>query len=167
MTARETLIVNYPNSGNNQLPWCLGCAPEEEIDNAKNFFLRWCFKDVTIKDVIPLKQNIQPSCVWQVYYKLKDPTPDYVEPGKCGKDFPLPLPDNDDELKKLFTNITEMVFGMNAAHKTYTFDKVYAIVGYVPKYCVCPVQNFNEPAKLPRMQESITEVSRNLYGMKL
>jgi hypothetical protein len=30
---------------------------------------------------------------------MRDPTPDLVETGKSGKDFIIPLPDNDEELK--------------------------------------------------------------------
>jgi hypothetical protein len=84
------------------LPWLIGCLPEEEIDDAKKFFLRSCYKDVTIHDVVPVKRNCQPSCAWRVLYKMRDRTPDFVETGKSGKDFIIPLPDNDEELKKLF-----------------------------------------------------------------
>jgi hypothetical protein len=113
----------------------IGCVPEEDIDDAKNFFLRSCFKDMTIQDVIPLKRNYQPSCAWRLYYKLRDRTPNFVETGKSSEDFIIPLLDNDEELKKLFNHITAMVVGKSVAQKNYSSDKVFAIVDYVPIHC--------------------------------
>jgi hypothetical protein len=98
---------------------------------------------------------------------MRDRTPDFVETGKSGKDFIIPLPDNDEELKKLFNRITATVFGMSVAQKGYTYDKVYARVDCVPIRCVCPVQDLNVTAEVPRMRSSITEVSMNFYNMKL
>ncbi|RZC14227.1 uncharacterized protein BDFB_012132 [Asbolus verrucosus] len=169
MTSKEGLLGNYPNFGSNHLPLLIGCVPEEEIDDAKNFFLRSCFKGMTIQDVMPLKRNFQPSCAWRVCYKLRDRTPNFVEPGKSSEDFFIPLPDSDEELKKLFNQITAMVVGMSVAQKNCTYDKVFAIVDYVPIHCtyICPVQDFNVTTKVPRMRSSITEVSMNFYDMKL
>jgi hypothetical protein len=101
-------------------------------------------------------------------YKLKDRTPDYVEPGETEEDFSIPLPEDDEELKKLFANITAMGRGMTVAHKGFTFDRAYALVDYVPMCCVCPVKDFSETAKLiPRMRSSVTEVSLTFCNMTL
>jgi hypothetical protein len=54
-------------------------------------------------------------------YKLKDRTPDYVEPGETEEDFSFPLPEDDEELKKLFANITAMGRGMTVAHKGFRY----------------------------------------------
>jgi hypothetical protein len=56
---------------------------------------------------------------------------------------------------------------MNVDQKGYTYDKVYARVDYVPIRCVCPVQDLNVIAEVPRMRSSITEVSMTFYNMKL
>jgi hypothetical protein len=93
---------------------------------------------------------------------LKDRTPDYVEPGETEEDFSIPLPEDDEELKKLFA----MGRGMTVAHKGFTFDRTYALVDYV--CCVCPVKDFSETAKLiPRMRSSVTEVSFTFCNMTL
>ncbi|EFA11392.1 hypothetical protein TcasGA2_TC011552 [Tribolium castaneum] len=164
----DGIVVRYPNYTNNELPMVIGCPFETTIDDAKNFFLRCCYKDVVISDIVPWKRNCQPSCAWRVIYKLKDRTPDYVEPGKTVEDFCIPLPEGDGELNKLFANITAMSVGMIVATKGYTYDKTYALVDYVPVRCPCPTQDFSETAKLmiPRMQ-SVTEVSLTFGNMTL
>lgn len=146
-----------PNSFCFDTPNNLFLINNGSLKNVMNEFneIRSCFKDVTIQDVIPLKRNCQPSCAWRVYYKLRDRTPNFVEPGKSNEDFIIPLPDNDEELTKLFNHITAMVVGMSASQKNYTLDKVFAIVDYVPIHCISPVQDFNVTSEVPGMRSQL------------
>jgi hypothetical protein len=55
--------------------------------------------------------------VYRVVYKIKDRTPDL-----SGEEMVIPFPDNEEDLKKIFRQITQMVFGMHVVDKQYSGD---------------------------------------------
>nr|XP_008195094.1 PREDICTED: uncharacterized protein LOC659568 isoform X2 [Tribolium castaneum] len=161
MSSKEEFYGNYPNISN-ELPWLIGCPHEEKMADIQNYFLRGLYKYVKIQEITQWRRNCQPVCVYRVVYKIKDRTPDL-----SGEEIFIPFPDNDEELKKMFRHITEMIFGMRVVEKNISVDRVFASISYAPASCACDVQDFEMAAEEPRMQPSITEVSNSLWKIKL
>jgi hypothetical protein len=132
------------------------------MEAVQKFFLRGLYKDVKIHGITRWKRNCQPVCVYTVVYKIKDRPPDL-----SGEEVFIPFPDNEEDLKKMFRHITEMVFGMRVVEKKLSDDGVFASISYAPVRCACNVQDFEMAAEEPRMQPVITEVSSNFSTMKL
>ncbi|EFA11170.1 Carnitine O-palmitoyltransferase 2, mitochondrial-like Protein [Tribolium castaneum] len=148
------LYGDYPNLNNNELPYIIGCLHTKNMEAVQKFFLRGLYKDVKIHQITRWKRNCQPVCVYTVVYKIKVRTPDLSE-----EEIFIPFPDNEEDLKKMFRHITEMVFGMRVVEKKLSDDGVFASISYAPVRCACNVRNFDMAAEEPRMQPLITEVA--------
>ncbi|KAJ3659906.1 hypothetical protein Zmor_011568 [Zophobas morio] len=166
--SREQFVINYPDVDNIELPHLIECMHETQPDEAKSGFLRICFAEVTIDNVVGFKRNCQPSGVWRVSYQMKNRTPNYCEKDSKSKKAIYPFPDSQEQLKKLFIDITKIstFVGVNVLQKHYTYNREFAVVDYSPMFCSCPVPDFKLATEQPRIW-LISEVTMDLCSMKL
>ncbi|KAJ3659910.1 hypothetical protein Zmor_011572 [Zophobas morio] len=108
---------------------------ENQPDEAKSGFLRICFADVRIDNVVGFKRNCQPSGVWRVSYQMKNRTPNYCEKDSKSKKAIYPFPDSQEQLKH------------------YTYNTEFAVVDYSPMFCSCPVPDFKLATEQKKMNQ--------------
>ena len=146
--SREQFVINYPDVDNIELPHLIECMHETQPDEAKSGFLRICFAEVTIDNVVGFKRNCQPSGVWRVSYQMKNRTPNYCEKDSKSKKAIYPFPDSQEQLKH------------------YTYNTEFAVVDYSRMFCSCPVSDFKLATEQPSIW-LISEVTMDLCRMKL
>lgn len=93
---------------------------------------RICFKEIV--EIEPIRNNHDPSCVWRVYYELKDPNIEFSDDGNSSNSNTIPssLPEDEPSLKKLFNDTTAQCdfVGMNVLGKYHTQNRSHAVVEY-------------------------------------